>query len=226
MSLIPAEYPGLASELVEGVSFQSVTFSYGAFVSAGTRCTLIPSMATATTRQFLMLGSGSANITLPVATALVTDPNGQPNSNPLESQRANLALGMSTYFTGIPAASDGAYCYGFAIGGMNCTDVVEIILSVQKRSSVATNYSIVLKNINISTQIGGFPFAQPGNQSVINLNNSNQILLQDGVTALTYGTNTIVVCPAYGVIFGAIQTPDVSDVPAAGDYLELTVRYR
>lgn len=223
---IPAEYPGQSTALDTATNMKSVILSYGAFVAAGTQSVLIPSQAQATNRQFLMLGNASAGMSSVIATRITSDPNGQPNTSPYESQRANLATGMVTYFTAIPAAADAAYCYGFAVGGLQCNDVYEVILRNYRRTSTtAVNPADNIKNINTSTPIGGPSLTQPGNQQTISLNGSNQILLRDGTTALTYGTNTIVVCPAYGVIFGALAITDVTDAANANDLLELEIRY-
>lgn len=224
---LPGLYAGLDTTLQTALSYSSLTLSYSAFVAAGTQSVLISSQAQATPRQYLMLGNGSIDMTSAIATAIVADPNGQPNTNPLESQRANLATGMVTYFTNIPAAADAAYCYAFAVGGLVCSDVVEIILRNYRRTSTsAVNPGDNIKNILAATPIGGPALVQPGNQAKIELNSSNQILLRDGSTALTYGTNTVVICPAYGVIFGALQITDVTDAANAGDLLELEIRFK
>ncbi len=223
---IPAYYPGMSPALNRATSFSSALLSYGSFVAAGTQSVLIPAQAQASKRQFLMLGNASAGMSLAIAQAIVNDPNDQPITSPLESQRANLAVGMVTYFTAIPAAADGAYCYGFAVGGLLCTDTIEIVLRNYRRTTTsAVNPADNIKNINASTPIGGPALVQPGNQQILSLNGSNQILLRDGTTALTYGTNTVVICPAYGVIFGALAITDVTDAANANDLLELEIRF-
>lgn len=224
---IPAEYGGLSTGLDLGTVSKSVSLSYSAFVAAGTQSVLIPAMAQATNRQYLMLGNGSTSMTTAIAQKIVDDPNGTSITSPFESQRANLATGMVTYFTNIPAAADGAYCYAFAVGGLLCTDVVEVKIKNYRRTSTsAVNPADFIKNYTAATPIGGPALIQPGNQPQIQLNGSNQILLRDGTTALTYGTNTVVVCPAYGVIFGAVNITDITDAANAGDALELMIVYR
>jgi hypothetical protein len=224
---LPGLYAGMDTTLQTALSYSSLILSYDTFSAAGTQSVLIPSQVQATPRQYLMLGNGTIDMTSAIATAIVKDPNGQPNTSPLESQRANLATGMVTYFTNIPAAADAAYCYAFAVGGLVCSDVVEIVLRNYRRTSTsAVNPSDNIKNILAATPIGGPSLTQPGNQQTISLNGSNQILLRDGTTALTYGTHTVVVCPAYGVIFGALAITDVTDAANAGDLLELEIRFK
>lgn len=226
MSLTPSDYPGLATGLVTGALNNQIHLSYGAFSAAGTPVVLIPNMAAATLRQFLMLGTGSASMSTTTARNLAKNPDGTPITMATQSQRLNLATGLVTYFTNIPSTGDGNYCYGFGVGGVYCEDIVDVSLIRMKRGSSTTNTVSVIKNINTSVQIGGPNRVQPGNQPTLALNGSNQILLQDGTTALSYSTNTIVVCQPYGVIFGSIQTPDSTDAAGAGDYLELVIRYR
>lgn len=227
MASIPAEYAGQSTALDTATFQRSVRLSYGAFVAAGTQSVLISSQAQATNRQFLMLGNASAGMSAAIATTICADVNGQPNTNPYESQRANLATGMVTYFTAIPAAADGAYCYGFAVGGLQCSDVYEVVLRNYRRTTTsAVNPADNIKNILAATPIGGVSLIQPGNQAAITLNGSNQILLRDGTTALTYGTNTIVIAPNYGVIFGALLITDVTDAANANDLLELEIFFK
>lgn len=225
---IPSLYAGFDPTLENALNYSSLILSYNSFVAAGTQSVLIPSQASATPRQYLMLGNGTIDMTSAIAQAIVADPNGQPITSPLESQRANLATGMVTYFTNIPAAADGAYCYAFAVGGLQCSSVVEVILRNFRRTSTsAVNPSDNIKNILPQTVIGNpSVLLQPGNQAQIALNGSNQILLRDGTTALTYGTNTVVISPDYGVIFGAFAITDITDAANANDLLELEIRFR
>ncbi len=226
-SLIPAAYAGFSSDLDSALEQRSVRLVYQAFVAAGTRSVLSVAQAGAISRQYLMLGDGSIDMTSAIAQGICKGASGELITSASQTNQANLATGMVTYFTNIPAAADAAYCYAFAIGGLNCTDVFNVVLRNYKRASTAAiNPSVQLINISAPTPIGGFALSQPGNNPTITLNGSNQILLQDGSTALAYATNSIVVCPAYGVIFGAIQITDVADAAAAGDILELEVYFR
>lgn len=226
-ALIPAAFAGYSSALDGALDQRSVKLTYQAFVAAGTQSVLIQSQARAVKRQYLMLGDGSIDMTLAIAQNLVAVPNETPISNAYNTNQSNLAIGLVTYFTNIPAAADAAYCYAFAIGGLNCTDVFSVVLRNYRRtSSSAVNPSDNIINVTAPTPIGGFSLTQPGNNAIISLNGSNQILLQDGTTALTYGTNTVVVCPAYGVIFGALNITDITDAANAGDILELEVFFK
>lgn len=223
---IPAQYGGYSHGLDAGTNQRSVKLTYNAFVAAGTQSVLTPQQSQAVKRQWLLLGNASASLTLALAQSLVGTQNETPITAPLNVYANNLAIGMVTYFTAVPAAADGAYCYGFAIGGLQCKDVYNVVLRNYRRTTTsAVNPADNIININASTQIGGSATAQPFNEAVINLNGSNQILLQDGTTALAYGTNTIVVCPAYGVIFGALNITDVTDAANANDILELELSF-
>lgn len=224
---IPADYAGYATELDDAVAQRSIKLTYAAFAAAGTRSLLSVAQAQATNRQWLLLGNGTADMTLAIAQGIVAVPTMTPISSAYNTNQANLATGMVTYFTDVPAAADAAYCYGFAVGGLQCSDVYNVVLRNYKRASTAAqNSAMQLINVSGSTLIGGYALTQPGNNAQISLNGSNQILLPDGTTALTYGTNTIVVCPAYGVIFGALQITDVADAAAAGDILELEIYFK
>lgn len=226
-SLIPAAYAGFSSNLDTSLDQRSVKLTYQAFSAAGTQSVLIQSQAQATKRQFLLLGNASASLSLANAQSICAVPNETPISSAYNTNQANLAIGMVTYFTAVPAAADGAYCYGFAVGGLNCKDVFSVVLRNYRRTSTsAVNPSDNIININPATPIGGFSLTQPGNNAIIQLNGSNQILLQDGSTALTYGTHTVVVCPAYGVIFGALNITDILDAANANDILELEIFFR
>lgn len=226
-SLIPAAYGGFSSELNAALDQRSVRLSYQVLSSAGTQSVLIPAMAGATPRQFMMVGNGTADMSLANAQSICLGPVNGPITSAYQTQRANLATGMVTYFTNIPAAADSAYVFAFAIGGLNCSDVFEAVLRVYGQSdTVGVNYANIHKNYAAATVIGGPAVSQPFGEPVINLNGSNQILLQDGTTALTYGTHTMVICPAYGVIFGAIRITDVLDTANAGDLLELEVYFK
>lgn len=226
-SLIPAAFAGFSSALSGALDQRSVKLTYQAFVAAGTQSVLIQSQARATNRQFLMLGNASAGMSLAIAQKICAPANDTPITSALDVNQANLATGMVTYFTSIPAAADGAYCYGFAIGGLECQDVYSVVLRNYRRTSTsAVNPSDNIINITAATPIGGFALTQPGNNPAITLNGSNQILLQDGTTALAYGTNTVVVCPAYGVIFGALAITDITDAANANDILELEVYFK
>jgi len=223
-SLMPGAYAGTASELVNILDQRSVRLSYSAFSAAGTQSVLIPSQLSATARQYLMLGNGTVDMTTAIAQGICANPNGVPITASTETQRFNLATGMVTYFTNIPAAADAAYCYAFAVGGLSVKLLNEVILRNYRRTSTsAVNPSDFIKNYAAATQIGGPATVQPGNYVQISLNGSSQILLQDGSTALTYGTHTLVVCPAYGVVFGALQITDVTDAANANDVLELEI---
>lgn len=226
-SLIPTAFAGFSSALDRALDQRSVKLTYQGFSAAGTQSVLIPSQAQAANRQYLMLGNGTIDMTSAIAQAICKPSNESPITAPLNVNQANLATGMVTYFTNIPAAADAAYCYAFAIGGLNCTDVFSVVLRNYRRTSAsAVNPSDNIINILPATPIGGPAVSVPGNNPVINLNGSNQILLQDGTTALTYGTNTVVVCEAYGVIFGALAITDVTDAAAANDILELEVYFK
>lgn len=223
---IPAGYAGYSSSLDTALNMRSILLTYQPFVAAGTQSVLSVSQARATKRQFLLVGNASASLTLASAQNLVAVPNDTPISNAYNTNQANLAIGLVTYFTAVPAAADGAYCYAFAVGGLQCTDVYSVVLRNYRRASTSgSNPADDLINVNAATQIGGPALTQPGNNPQIQLNGSNQILLQDGTTALTYGTNTVVVCPAYGVIFGALNITDATDVATANDILELEIRF-
>lgn len=223
---IPAMWAGYSSSLNRALNSRSILLTYQAFVAAGTQSVLSVSQAEATNRQFLLLGNASAGLSLANAQKIVAVPNETPISSPLNVNQANLAVGMVTYFTAVPAAADGAYCYGFAVGGLNCEDIYSVVLRNYRRTTTsAVNPSDNIINISAATPIGGFALTQPGNNQQIQLNGSNQILLQDGTTALAYGTNTLVVCPAYGVIFGALNITDVTDAANANDILELEIRF-
>ena len=226
-SLIPAAYAGFSSALDRALDQRSVKLTYAAFVAAGTQSVLVQSQAQATKRQFLMLGNASAGMSLAIAQTICAPSNETPITSAYDTNQAALAVGMVTYFTAIPAAADAANCYGFAIGGLNCTDIFTAVLRNYRRTSTsAVNPSDNLINVNAATPIGGFSLTQPGNNAAITLNGSNQILLQDGTTALDYGTNTLVVCPAYGVIFGSFSITDVTDAANANDILELEVYFK
>lgn len=224
---LPSLYAGIDPTLENALNYSSLILSYNSFSAAGTQSVLIPSQASAKPRQYLMLGNATISMTSAIAQAIVADPNGQPITSPLESQRSNLATGMVTYFTNIPAAADGAYCYAFAVGGLLCSSVIEVVLRNNRRTTTsAVNPADIIKNILPQTVIGGPAVLQPGNQPQIALNGSSQILLRDGTTALTYGTNTIVIAPDYGVIFGALAITDITDAANANDLLELEIRFR
>lgn len=217
MVFIPASYPGVVASLDNAQLYKTINFSYYRYADnpgtyAGVQASLIEAMSAAKNRQFLMIGNGSTGMTIDVAKALVANPNGTPITSPLETQRLNLAIGMVTYFTNIPAMGSSSNSIAFAVGGLNIDDSVEVLVEFcgQAATGTATLSTVQFKNVNSSTQIGGLPMAQPGNQPIISLNSSNQILLQDGTTTLTYGTNTIVVCQAYGVIFGSLNVVDGS----------------
>lgn len=225
--LIPAGYAGFSSALDRALDQRSVKITYQGFSSAGTLSVPIVTQAECTNRQWLLLGNASTSLTLARAQTICGPANGEPISSADATNQANLAIGMVTYFTAVPAAADSVYCYGFAIGGLNCVDVITCVLRNYRRtSSSAVNPSDNLINYNAATPIGGPGLTQPGNNPQISLNGSNQLLLQDGTTALTYGTNTIVVCPAYGVIFGAFAVTDVTDAANASDVLELEVFFK
>lgn len=227
MSLIPAGYPGKGTDLDQALSYNTLVLSYSNFTATGTRLNLIQGMASATPRQFAIIGNGTVDMPYSVAETIVRAPNGVSTSSPLESERAKLATGLVTYFTNIPNPGVNAYSIAFAVGGLNCTDIIDA--TWVSNNTISGTYSIpyVFKNISASTQIGGPNTLQPGNQPVINLNSSNQILQQDGTTPIVYGTNTLVVCPAYGVIFGAIQQPSIDHSPGTiGSNCDLMIRYR
>jgi len=225
--LIPAGYAGFSSAMDRALDQRSVKITYQALSAAGTLSVPIVSQAECTNRQFLLLGNASTSMTLARAQSICGPANGEPITSSDAVNQANLATGMVTYFTAVPAAADAAYCYGFAIGGLNCVDVYSVVLRNYRRTTTsAVNPSDNLININAATPIGGPGVTQPGNNAQISLNGSSQILLQDGTTALTYGTNTVVVCEAYGVIFGALNITDVTDAANAGDILELEVYFK
>jgi hypothetical protein len=223
---IPAMWAGYSSALDRALDTREIRLTYQGLVGPGTQSVLSVAQAGASSRQFLLLGNASAGLSLASAQKIVGVSNESSITGSLNSNQNNLAIGMVTYFTAVPSAADGAYCYGFAIGGLQCSDVQNAVLKNYKRTStVGVNYTNDIININGSTPIGGFTLTQPGNNQIISLNGSNQILLQDGSTALAYGTHTLVVCPAYGVIFGALNITDVADVAGANDILELVVRF-
>lgn len=223
---MPGSFAGTDVAISSFADQRSVRLVYSAFAAAGTQSVLMTSQAGAASRQYLMVGNGSIDMTAAIAQGICINPNGTPITASTETQRANLATGMVTYFTNIPAAADGAYCIAFAVGGLSCSSLYDVTLRNNRRTSTsAINSSDNLKNILAATVIGGPGVVQPGNYTQVALNGSSAILLQDGSTALTYGTNTMVICPAYGVIFGAIAITDVLDVPNAGDILELEVYF-
>lgn len=224
--LMPGSFAGTDVAISSFTDQRSVRLVYAAFAAAGTRSVLCASQAGAVNRQYLMVGDGSIDMTSAIAQAICKNPDDTPITASSETQRANLATGMVTYFTNIPAAADAANCIAFAIGGLSCSTLYQAVLRNYKRASTAAaNPSNNLININAATVIGGPATVQPGNEVQIALNGSSAILLQDGSTALTYGTNSMVICPAYGVIFGSFAITDVLDVPAANDILELEVYF-
>lgn len=226
-SLIPAAYSGIVTELASIEPQRNLQLVYKAFAAAGTQSVLIPSMASAARWQYLMVGDGAIDMTSAIAKAICANPNGTAITAPENTQRANLATGLVTYFTNIPAAADGAYCLAFAVGGLLCEDVSYVKLSNFRRTTTsAVNPADIVVNILPATPLGGFPVSQPGNNPLITLDGSNNILEQDQATAIAYGTNTICVVPAYGVIFGALAITDVTDAPNAGDILVLDIFFK
>jgi hypothetical protein len=227
-SLIPAAYAGIASQLVGIESQRTLQLVYKGLSAAGTQSVLIPSMASATSWQYLMLGDGSIDMTAAIAQNICRNPDGSAITAPQNSNRAALATGLVTYFTNIPAAADGAYCYAFAVGGLLCQDVSYVKLTNCRRTTTsAVNPADIIVNILPTTPLGGFPVSQPGNNPVITLDGSNNILEQDQVTAIAYGSaNSLCVVPAYGVIFGCLMITDITDAANAGDILTLEIFYK
>lgn len=226
-SLIPAAYSGIATELASIEPQRNLQLVYQGLSAAGTRSVLIPSMASATNWQYLMLGDGSIDMTAAIAQAICRNPNGSSISSPENSERAKLAVGLAAYFTNIPAAADAAKCFAFAVGGLLCEDVSYAKLSIFRRTSTsAVNPADILVNILPATPLGGFPVSQPGNNPVITLDSSNMILEQDQATAISYASNTLCVVPAYGVIFGSFTITDITDTANAGDILVLDIFFK
>lgn len=222
----PGAYAGVASELVGVESARSVRLVYTDWVAAGTQSVLCSAQLGAAARQFLLVGNASAGMSSAIAQAICKNPNGSPITASTETQRANLATGMVTYFTAVPAVADGAFCLAFAIGGLVCKNVLDVRLTNRRyEDNSAVNPVTEYANIAAATPIGGFAISQPGNYPSIVLDGSSNILLQDGSTALAYGTHTIVVSPDYGVIFGAIKMSISEDAVVAHDLLVLEINY-
>ncbi len=227
-SLIPAAYSSIVSAIASVESQRQLTLVYQGLSAAGTQSVLIPAQASAKPWQYLMLGDGSIDMTLAIAKGICNNPDGSLITAPQNTNRLALATGLVTYFTNIPAAADGAYCYAFAVGGLICEDVSYVKLSNYRRTTTsAVNPADIVINILPSTPLGGFPVTQPGNNPVITLDVSNNILEQDQLTAIAYGSaNSLCVVPAYGVIFGCLLITDITDAANAGDILTLDIYFK
>lgn len=223
MTFIPGLYAGQSSGLDEGTTIKTITFEYQPFVAAGTQSVVTAQFQKASSRQFLLVGNGSTSMTQAVANGIVQNSNGTPLSNPTQSQRVNLATGMLSYFFDIEAVGDGTSCVGFAVGGLDFTNVVEVGLRIVAPSN---NYQYYYKNYANPIIIGGPQLVQPGNQPIIQLSNLNELLLPDG-SNIEYPNDTLMICPAYGVIFGCLQKYGTGTTEfTAGNYFELEIKYR
>lgn len=227
-SLIPAAYSSIVSAVASVEYQRQLEFVYQGFSAAGTQSVLIPAQASAAPWQYLMIGDGAIDMTIAIAKNICNNPDGSLITAPNNTNRLALATGLVKYFTNIPAAADGAYCVAFAVGGLICEDVSYVRLVNQRRTSTsAVNPADILINILPSTPLGGFPVSQPGNNPVITLDGSNNILEQDQATAIAYGSaNSLCVVPAYGVIFGCLLITDITDAPNANDILSLQIYFK
>lgn len=230
--LIPAAYSSISSGVAGIEETSSLRLLYSAFAANGTVSAIVPQQARATARQWLLVGNATTVLSSATAQAICANPDGSLITAPQNTQRANLAAGMVHYFAGpVAAPADSTYCIGFAIGGLSFVDVLDVRLintrfdTTNATTSGIINVCNIIKNQSTTTILGGFPTSQPGNNPLITLNGSNAILEQDQSTAIAFGTNTLCIAPAYGVVFGALQIKSLNDSPLAGDLLELLLSF-
>jgi hypothetical protein len=217
-------YSGFDSALDAATARVSVILDHAAFVAAGTKSVLTSQTAAAGAREWVMVGNASASITTAQAQAICQGPTGTlvTSGQGQDPQRLTLSIGMTTYLTAIPAVAAGAYSIAFAVGGLIFSQVqsVEVVIKQASVTGSPGNRVISLPNVSSAVVLGG-PAVDGGNNPVLTLNGSNALYEQNGTTAIAYGTNTVIAVPAYGVVFGAVETVSASDAPAAGDIIEL-----
>lgn len=196
------------SGVSESQNWAEVEFHFTAS-AAGTKHALIAKQAAADQKVYFMTGDGSIDMTAAQAQAIARHPDGRS----LSTDESELATGLVTYFTNIPAAADGAFCHAFAIGGLNASDILSAEIISCSQGTSAKNDAHRLVNFSAAVKLSG-----------VSLNGSNALLKDDGSTAIAAGTDTLVCCN--GVVFGAIKSPDVLDTLASGDLVTLKLKVK
>lgn len=215
--LLPADFAGFDAAISGAQPQRCLRLVYAAAPAAGTVYTLISAQYQATPRQFFMVGSGSASLTLAQAQSICAPIDSSTIQQ--DPQRLNLAVGLVTYFTNIAATKA-----GFLIGGLQINQVQDAFVRIRRYSNAgAVNPATEVPVTNPSTAVGGPQLIQPYNQPVINLNGSNQLLAQDGTTAITAALNPLCYSSYYHVVWGAATFKYTGDNPAAGDFVDLYV---
>lgn len=177
--------------------------------AAGTAHAINAKQAPAAAKVWFLTGDGSADMSAAVANAIVQNADGRA----LGAESQNLSTGLQTYFTNVPAAADGAYCHAFAIGGVGCTDILSAEIVIRTHSTAAKNSLAGPMNAGTSTVLHSVTL-------------SSGSLVDDAGNAIAAGTNTLVAVPQYGMCFGAVASPDVTDTIASGDSVILRLRLR
>jgi len=211
----------LSSGLAFSQAFYDIELLYNT-PAAGTPFPLIMNQAMAQNSQWLLVGTGAVSLSAATAQILAAPINGAPIAT--DPGASNLAVGMVTYFTNLPAPAPVTACIGFIISGVQFSDYISSELIVTNReSSVAVNPSRIIGNYNI---FGPKAFIQ----EPITLDGSNRLLQNpnDPASFITVANAATVLVPSRGIVFGVISTIAAADAPSmAGpfpDVVTLKVR--
>lgn len=198
-------YVGSFSGVQSSQDLKEVVFFLDA-KAAATEFAIKSVQASAEPQVWVIQGDGAVDLADAKAETICEDQLGD-----LGTARANLKTGLKTYMTNIPAAADGAEALAFAFGGVNHEDILSVEIEWTTEGTTAANPSTVLKRFDAVVI------------DEVALDGSNQLLKNDGSTAIAYGTDTLVAFPKYQVLFGAFTSPDVLDVPAADVPVKITM---
>lgn len=182
----------------------------------GTVWPLIANQGAAQGNQWIINGNASATFTAALGYQICDPLDGSdPKKNP---NTISLVAGLLTYFATIPAPAAGAYCTPFIVSGF---------------SSLAGLIGVELDTLNgASASAANFAKNQfnYGNVAVIQdpitLSGTNTLLKNpnDPTSGIVYGTDTLVIVPSMGVVFGALRTVFTTDVAAVGDIAKLILK--
>ena len=177
-------------DVVDAISWNEISLKMVA-AAAGTEHALIGKQSAAGRRVFCITGDGAIDLSVARSLELVGD-----NQGAVSDEARRLATGMRTYFTNIPAVADGAQAIAFALSLGQISDVAGVALSWAKRGAAKGNLCGAIENVSSVVSIRDAA-----------LSGGNALLLDDGVTGLAT-SDTLVVMPKFGIVFGYIVVQD------------------
>lgn len=194
------------SAVAEVAAFMPLELTFDAS-AAGVKHVLIPAYRAMAPRVWFITGNGTIDISSAEATDIVERSDGSA----LDLEKVNLRTGLMTYLTNIPAAANGEFCLAFAVGGLPFSRIAKAeVIVVNKSSTVAANPARIIHNVSSYVQL-----------NTVALSGGNALLKDDGVTAIAYGTDTLVTVPKHSIVFGAVAVTFSGDAPAAADDVSL-----